>query len=155
MLRAARHHLCAGCFRSMIEGVRELSGVEGDASAGARVSTRSSPAGSSGRLSAGTPVPLTGSTMRCSTCGFDNPERMKFSGQCTTPLALMCANCYFENLPASSSAVNAQPRLLLDRASPSRRYCRLLFPSWIGRTPSTASARRSRRCSPISRVRWN
>src|ERR1700756_4502349 len=37
--------------------------------------------------------------MRCSKCGFDNPEGMKFCGQCTTPLALVCPNCHFENPP--------------------------------------------------------
>jgi hypothetical protein len=31
--------------------------------------------------------------MRCPKCGFDNPEGMKFCGQCTTPLALVCPNC--------------------------------------------------------------
>ncbi len=48
---------------------------------------------------AGTPVPLTRTTMRCSRCGFDNPEGMKFCGQCTAPLALLCPNCHFENPP--------------------------------------------------------
>ena len=37
--------------------------------------------------------------MRCSKCGFDNPGGMKFCGQCTTPLALVCPNCRFENPP--------------------------------------------------------
>jgi class 3 adenylate cyclase/predicted ATPase len=37
--------------------------------------------------------------MRCSRCGFDNPGGMKFCGQCTTPLALVCPNCHFENPP--------------------------------------------------------
>src|SRR6266852_590512 len=37
--------------------------------------------------------------MRCSKCGFDNPEGMKFCGQCTTPLALICPNCKFSNPP--------------------------------------------------------
>ncbi|MBV8357396.1 MAG: AAA family ATPase [Deltaproteobacteria bacterium] len=37
--------------------------------------------------------------MRCSKCGFDNPGGMKFCGQCTTPLALICPNCHFENPP--------------------------------------------------------
>ena len=35
--------------------------------------------------------------MRCSKCGFDNPGGMKFCGQCTSPLALVCPNCSFEN----------------------------------------------------------
>src|SRR6201997_361772 len=37
--------------------------------------------------------------MRCSKCGSDNPGGMKFCGQCTTPLALVCPNCHFENPP--------------------------------------------------------
>jgi class 3 adenylate cyclase/predicted ATPase len=37
--------------------------------------------------------------MRCSKCGFDNPDGMKFCGQCTTPLALVCPKCGFENPP--------------------------------------------------------
>src|SRR5215471_16497569 len=37
--------------------------------------------------------------MRCSKCGFDNPGGMKFCGQCTTPLGLVCPNCHFENPP--------------------------------------------------------
>jgi len=37
--------------------------------------------------------------MRCSRCGFDNPDGMKFCGQCTAPLALVCPNCHFENPP--------------------------------------------------------
>src|SRR5262249_43005372 len=35
----------------------------------------------------------------CSKCGFENPGGMKFCGQCTTPLALVCPNCHFENPP--------------------------------------------------------
>jgi class 3 adenylate cyclase/tetratricopeptide (TPR) repeat protein len=37
--------------------------------------------------------------MRCSKCGFDNPAGIKFCGQCTTPLGLVCPNCHFENPP--------------------------------------------------------
>ena len=35
--------------------------------------------------------------MRCAKCGFDNPDGMKFCGQCATPLVLVCRNCHFEN----------------------------------------------------------
>src|SRR6516165_6092582 len=35
--------------------------------------------------------------MRCSKCGFENPDGMKFCGQCTAPLALVCPKCGFEN----------------------------------------------------------
>jgi hypothetical protein len=37
--------------------------------------------------------------MRCSNCGFENPAGMKFCGQCTHPLALVCPKCRFENPP--------------------------------------------------------
>src|SRR6202166_680635 len=37
--------------------------------------------------------------MRCSKCAFENPEGMKFCGQCTNPLALICPKCRFENPP--------------------------------------------------------
>jgi double zinc ribbon protein/adenylate/guanylate cyclase family protein len=37
--------------------------------------------------------------MRCRKCGFENPDGMKFCGQCTTPLALICPKCSFENPP--------------------------------------------------------
>jgi hypothetical protein len=37
--------------------------------------------------------------MRCNKCGSENPEGMKFCGQCTNPLALICPKCRFENPP--------------------------------------------------------
>ncbi len=37
--------------------------------------------------------------MRCSKCGFENPEGMKFCGQCTNVLVLVCPKCRFENPP--------------------------------------------------------
>jgi double zinc ribbon protein len=37
--------------------------------------------------------------MRCSKCGFENSEGIKFCGQCTNPLALICPKCSFENPP--------------------------------------------------------
>src|SRR5579859_6307627 len=37
--------------------------------------------------------------MRCSKCGFENPEGMRFCGQCTNALALVCPKCHFENPP--------------------------------------------------------
>jgi class 3 adenylate cyclase/predicted ATPase len=35
--------------------------------------------------------------MHCSSCGFDNPEGMKFCGQCGTKLGNRCPQCDFEN----------------------------------------------------------
>src|ERR1700730_8781199 len=37
--------------------------------------------------------------MRCNKCGSENPEGMKFCGQCTNALALICPKCRFENPP--------------------------------------------------------
>src|SRR5215469_10000344 len=37
--------------------------------------------------------------MRCAKCGFENPEGMKYCGQCTNALALICTRCHFENPP--------------------------------------------------------
>src|SRR5712664_4051601 len=58
--------------------------------------------------------------MRCSKCGFENPEGMKFCGQCTNVLVLVCPKCRFENppgfkfcgqctAPLSASEVKAAP----------------------------------------------
>lgn len=35
--------------------------------------------------------------MRCPSCGFENPERMKFCNECGAPLKNCCPNCGFEN----------------------------------------------------------
>src|SRR6516162_11559915 len=37
--------------------------------------------------------------MRCAKCGFENPEGMKFCGQCTAALVLVCPQCRAENPP--------------------------------------------------------
>jgi TOMM system kinase/cyclase fusion protein len=37
--------------------------------------------------------------MRCPNCGFENPARMKFCGQCGAPLANRCQACGAENPP--------------------------------------------------------
>jgi class 3 adenylate cyclase len=37
--------------------------------------------------------------MRCTKCGFENPDGMKFCGQCTNPLVVICPRCHFENPP--------------------------------------------------------
>jgi hypothetical protein len=37
--------------------------------------------------------------MQCSSCGFDNPEGMKFCGHCATSLSPRCPQCGFENPP--------------------------------------------------------
>ncbi len=39
--------------------------------------------------------------MRCPSCGFENPEVMKFCVKCATPLSPHCPQCGFENPPGS------------------------------------------------------
>src|SRR5262249_17417049 len=39
--------------------------------------------------------------MRCSKCGAENPEGLKFCEQCAAPFKRRCANCGFENSPAA------------------------------------------------------
>src|SRR4029453_10897178 len=40
---------------------------------------------------------LEGIPMRCPSCGFENPEGMKFCGQCASPLGRRCPQCGFDN----------------------------------------------------------
>src|SRR5919108_6058939 len=42
---------------------------------------------------------LEGTPMRCPSCGFENPEGMKFCGQCASPLGRRCPQCGFDNPP--------------------------------------------------------
>jgi predicted ATPase/class 3 adenylate cyclase len=37
--------------------------------------------------------------MHCDKCGFENPEGMRFCGQCAAPLKLVCPSCGFANPP--------------------------------------------------------
>src|SRR5262245_59704016 len=37
--------------------------------------------------------------MHCPSCGFENPEGMKFCGECAAPLKSRCPSCGFENPP--------------------------------------------------------
>src|SRR4029453_6708341 len=37
--------------------------------------------------------------MRCGSCGFENPEGLKFCNECGTSLKRRCAQCGFENAP--------------------------------------------------------
>ena len=77
--------------------------------------------------------------MRCASCGFANPEGMKFCGQCAAPLQHPCPQCGFEIRPDSSFAVPALLR------SPDSRHVRSLAEvpcsSWLlpGRKPNGGS----------------
>src|SRR5262245_59337242 len=37
--------------------------------------------------------------MQCLSCGFENPEGLKFCNECGTALTRRCAQCSFENAP--------------------------------------------------------
>ncbi|MDA2919113.1 TOMM system kinase/cyclase fusion protein [Desulfobacterota bacterium AH_259_B03_O07] len=39
--------------------------------------------------------------MQCTSCGFENPEGMKYCVKCATPLSQLCAECGFINPPES------------------------------------------------------
>ena len=39
--------------------------------------------------------------MRCSSCGAENPEGLKFCNECAAPLKRRCIKCGFENAPAA------------------------------------------------------
>jgi predicted ATPase/class 3 adenylate cyclase len=54
--------------------------------------------------------------MRCASCGFDNPEEMKFCGECGVSLEYRCPQCGFASPPgfrfcgACGTALSGQPR---------------------------------------------
>src|SRR5438045_3533556 len=37
--------------------------------------------------------------MRCASCGFENPDGLKFCNECGTAFQQRCAQCGFENAP--------------------------------------------------------
>jgi class 3 adenylate cyclase len=53
--------------------------------------------------------------MRCSKCGAENPEGLKFCEQCAAPFKRRCAKCGFENSPAArfcgqcAASLNSSP----------------------------------------------
>lgn len=70
--------------------------------------------------------------MRCSNCGSDNPDALKFCNQCGASFRVHCAKCGFDNAPGARfcgecgaslgelTPVAAQPRS--EDGSPSRHY---------------------------------
>ena len=66
--------------------------------------------------------------MRCPSCGFENPEGMKFCGQCASPLGRRCPQCGFDNPSGFAFAGNAPLR--------SRTAASLSTPGPLSYTPS-------------------
>src|SRR6185295_14552398 len=60
--------------------------------------------------------------MRCASCGFENPEGMKFCGQCAAPLKHHCPQCGFANPPGfkfyGECAVPLTGRPLVSKSQP-------------------------------------
>src|SRR5215472_8515942 len=61
--------------------------------------------------------------MRCSSCGAENPEGLKFCNECAAPFKCHCASCGFENSPTAkfcgecAAPLNAPPSPLDAKAS--------------------------------------
>lgn len=74
--------------------------------------------------------------MRCPSCGFENPEGMKFCGQCASPLGLRCPQCGFEN-PVGFAFCGQCATSLTGQTStqPPQPFARLLQPR-LGHTPT-------------------
>src|SRR5262245_10318009 len=89
--------------------------------------------------------------MRCESCGFENPEGMKFCGECATPLKRLCPQCGVENPPgfkfcgacpthlAGQSANPQSPTAALQplaptRAEAERRQLTVMFIDLVGST---------------------
>ena len=71
--------------------------------------------------------------MHCPSCGFENPESMKFCGECGIPLIGRCPQCGFENpprfkfcgdcgAPLSTPAQALPPALVLPPSTEPVRY---------------------------------
>jgi class 3 adenylate cyclase/tetratricopeptide (TPR) repeat protein len=70
--------------------------------------------------------------MRCPSCGFDNPEGLKFCGDCGTPVTTPCPRCGFANPPGfkfcgdcgvalgPAPRISSPPRLAAQPQPPSR-----------------------------------
>src|SRR5262245_5776920 len=93
--------------------------------------------------------------MRCASCGFANPEGMKFCGQCAAPLQHPCPQCGFANppgfkfcgacatpltgQPARAQLAEAFPQFVApSRAEAERRQLTVLFCDVVGSTALSA-----------------
>jgi len=69
--------------------------------------------------------------MRCSECGSENPDDLKFCNECGTAFKNPCASCGFENAPAA-------------------KFCGQCGVALAGNAP--AEAAKTRPASPIGRI---
>src|SRR5262249_10756516 len=98
--------------------------------------------------------------MRCASCGFENPEGLKFCNECGTALKRRCAQCRFENAPQAKfcgecgqpfteqpsashrtqespvQALPAEPRATIrNTLEAERRQLTVMFCDLVGSTP--------------------
>jgi len=79
--------------------------------------------------------------MRCASCGFENPEGMKFCGECGSSLANRCPSCGAENpLPFKFCGACGTSLRAGEQAAPTQRRKRKGMPSTKKATRSTAPA---------------
>ena len=53
--------------------------------------------------------------MRCSNCGSDNPEALKFCNQCGAPFRVRCGKCAFDNAPGARFCGECGASLFADK----------------------------------------
>jgi class 3 adenylate cyclase len=58
--------------------------------------------------------------MRCASCGFENPEGLKFCNECGTSLKRRCAQCGFENASQAKFCGECGTALVANSQSPIR-----------------------------------
>jgi class 3 adenylate cyclase len=59
-----------------------------------------------------------GACMRCPSCGFENPEGLKFCNECGAPLRMPCAQCGFANRPQAKFCGECGVALLPQAGAP-------------------------------------
>jgi predicted ATPase/class 3 adenylate cyclase len=84
--------------------------------------------------------------MRCASCGFDNPEEMKFCGECGVSLEYRCPQCGFASPPgfrfcgACGTALSGQPRASQSTPPDAWRHSQETQPALV--TPPSAEGPR-------------
>src|SRR5260370_26437715 len=85
--------------------------------------------------------------MRCSSCGAENPEGLKFCNECAAPFKRRCGTCGFDNAPTAkfcgecavplnpAEPIRAQPH---EGPTGERRHLTVLFCDLAGSTAIAA-----------------